>query len=348
MELKDSYFLKVKNRKDISKRNIEYFFRMSQEEFLSNYESEKLQRIAKRLKECCSSWWWDLYRENKIMDLKKLNRCKNRFCPNCRSWNASNMMFNFANSYKDNINSGYYPFLLTLTVPNVSPGEMSKTIDKLNKSFNKLRNWLMSNDKNRLANRLINIVGGVRSIEVTINKDTGMYHIHIHAILFLDDYIEGFYSKIYPNGYSIKQGLYSYKSEADRYISDLWTKAYYGVDVRLEDFDVDNMLQVDIREMEISGINEVFKYSFKDMDINSYEDFKILYNGFYYRRLISFFGNCKGANKNDDLIFEDIENYLKFDEVPELLFLNNILEIVNKYSCYKKVSRYSRDVYYED
>ena len=100
MELKDSYFLKVKSKKRIGIKNAGYI------EFLADKEENiflksVLIRKAKRMKECLNYWEWDIYRKNKVMDLVKVSRCKDRFCPNCRSWSNAIGIFKFSSKFKE-------------------------------------------------------------------------------------------------------------------------------------------------------------------------------------------------------------------------------------------------------
>lgn len=97
----------------------------------------------------------------------------------------------------------------------------------------------------------------------------------------------------------------------------------------------------------ISGIKEVFKYCFKDIDITNFEIFKNLYLGLRSKRIRQCYGMLYRLKLNDkdlgdDEVIEDIKNYLEFkDEVPKNLMIS--LEDINKkFGDYKKVSIYKK------
>lgn len=51
---------------------------------------------GQRIGSCCDLWIWNVYHQNKLMDLQKLNRCMNsRFCPNCKMLNVAKFIHEF-------------------------------------------------------------------------------------------------------------------------------------------------------------------------------------------------------------------------------------------------------------
>lgn len=95
---------------------------------------------------------------------------------------------------------------------------------------------------------------------------------------------------------------------------------------------------------------EVFKYCFKDVDIKNYQVFKNLYYGLRNKRIRQGYGELLGLNKLEDnfkkdvyVEGDDIKDYLKFYEGPEQYYANAILDMVNKYKDYVKISRFKND-----
>jgi len=98
----------------------------------------------------------------------------------------------------------------------------------------------------------------------------------------------------------------------------------------------------DIRELYMpKGIYEVFKYCFKDLDINNQEIFKDLYFGLKRKRLRQGYGELYNVKVDDVYIRNEdcIENYLEFkDEEPEIVASRCISDMTEKYGYYKKIS----------
>ncbi|MGC4439680.1 protein rep, partial [Streptococcus suis] len=65
---------------------------------------------------------------------------------------------------------------LTLTVKNVPGSELNGTLTQLTKSFDRLF---------KRKKVQANLLGYLRSIEVTYNEDRKDYHPHIHVLLFV-------------------------------------------------------------------------------------------------------------------------------------------------------------------
>ena len=104
--------------------------------------------------------------------------CKNKLCPMC-NWRRS-MKYSYQTSriVDEAIKQepkGRFLFL-TLTVKNVPGEELNGTLTSLTKSFDRLF---------KRAKVQKNIIGYLRSVEVTHNEITGEYHPHIHVLLMV-------------------------------------------------------------------------------------------------------------------------------------------------------------------
>ena len=75
---------------------------------------------------------------------------------------------------------------LTLTMRNVDGPELPQAIDDLNQGFARfLHNY---------RKRLKSVLGGFRTLEVTVNQDTCQYHPHLHCVVVVDeDYFKNNY-----------------------------------------------------------------------------------------------------------------------------------------------------------
>lgn len=94
--------------------------------------------------------------------------CKTRFCPVCGAVRTAKAV----DSYLPAIQT-WSPFLVTLTVPNVSGGMLKKTIDEMTDRF---RNSMRSVKRKQ-------VFKGVRKLEVTYNREKDSYHPHFHVIV---------------------------------------------------------------------------------------------------------------------------------------------------------------------
>lgn len=116
--------------------------------------------------------------------------CKSRLCPMCQ-WRRS---LKVTYELKQVLNTAIeeYPkakfLFLTLTVKNCNGTELKSTLKKLTGAFNKLFNYKKVTK---------NLLGYVRSTEITVNETDDSYHPHLHVLLMVkstyfkthDDYI---------------------------------------------------------------------------------------------------------------------------------------------------------------
>jgi len=95
----------------------------------------------------------------------------------------------------------------------------------------------------------------------------------------------------------------------------------------------------DIRELVMpGGLYEVFKYSFKDIDIKDYSVFKNLFWGLKRKRLRQGYGELYNVKLDEfDFNRESIKDYLEFkDEEPQEIASSCIEDMTRKYREYKK------------
>lgn len=376
MEFTNETIDKIFARKEINEdyqRKYYWFSKLLEEEGLQAY-SEKMNKRGENLLNCMDVWWWNEYKVNKILDLQKVNRCKNtRFCPNCRAFELYKFIRNFGRIYSENIRDNYYPYLLTLTIPNVRGEELSETITKLYDSFNrffKAFNQEIGQGKKGYKDRLIYFAGGLRVLEITYNSENNTFHPHLHCLILSEEYDQELFRKQYQGEYSYKRKSYNMYSDLDLHLQKIWYMCYNKI--RLTKKNYDNLTEkylVDIKELDPKGIYEVIKYTFKDTDVTSNYVFKNLVIALENRRIRQGFGVLRGLKCEDveDGEKQSIEDYLLIDknEIPvELLFikdydkqekeqkkevlpedkekdLNALLTPV--YKNYKKISRFKSD-----
>lgn len=207
--------------------------------------------------------------------------CKNKLCPMCawrRSMKYAGQLSRIIDVAIERYPKGRFLFL-TLTVKNVEGKDLDKTLRELTKGFNRLFKY------KKVAK---NMIGGVRSVEVTVKEEDGTFHPHIHCLLFVNS---------------------SYFKNSDNYISqkqwsELWQKA----------MKLDYNPIVDVRAVKDTGkgirgaVLETAKYPVKptDIEIDNAEMIDDLYSGLHKKRQIGFFGVFKEIRK--ELAQDDIEN----------------------------------------
>lgn len=103
------------------------------------------------------------------------NFCKDRFCPLCQARRSSRRAMELLHVM--DCLSGEFLFL-TLTVVNVDAGHLRESIDQLTDAF---RDFIRDPRIKR------GIMGYIRNIEVTYNKDAHTFHPHIHCLVNVSD-----------------------------------------------------------------------------------------------------------------------------------------------------------------
>lgn len=328
-----------------NKQYSKWYFGISQEyrELSLNCRALTIKRKSDRINNCMDLWIWDLYKKNKVMDLQKVNRCKDRFCPNCKKFSLAITVHNLQPTFKSLLAQGYYPYLLTLTVPNCSGKNLRTTIDKIYKSFTKFYYLFSKNDRHAFKDRYLAFDGALRVLEVTCNDKDKTYHPHLHCMVFSKYYDRSLFSKYIQGEYSNKRKSFNFYSDFDIQIRKLWTMCYNGVSCTSKHYDLqEEMYLCDIKEMDSNGFKEVLKYTFKDTDIRNYSNFKNLFFGLEGKRIRQGYGllyNLK-LDDDDEADGEKIELDLSEKENPELLVTREINQLIISYSDFRKVSRF--------
>ena len=168
---------------------------------------------------------------------------------------------------------------LTLTVKNVEGKALNSTISQLTKSFDRLF---------KRAKVQRNLLGYLRSVEVTHNENDKTYHPHIHVLMM-----------VRPSYFQSKKDYITQKEW-----SDMWSQS----------LKVDYVPMIDIRTVKETGkglrgaVLETAKYPTKPikMDIENKQVVDDLYNGLYRKRQLGYGGLFKTIKKQ--LTLDDVEN----------------------------------------
>lgn len=144
------------------------------------YKDSLIERVA-----TCGDTLRFIRREDGSLKLYQAYFCKNKLCPMC-NWRRS-MKYSYQTSrivdeaIKQEPKARF--LFLTLTVKNVEGEALNSTISQLTKSFDRLF---------RRAKVKKNLLGYLRSVEVTHNENDNTYHPHIHVLMMVkSSYFKG-------------------------------------------------------------------------------------------------------------------------------------------------------------
>jgi len=343
----------MKKKKEYNIVYSKYLYRLCNEYDIESSRFKTIQRKSNRVNDCLNLWLWDVYHKNKLMDLQMVNRCMdNRFCPNCKKLNLASAIHNFSPHFKELLSSGYYPYLLTLTIPNVTGDKLRETIENMNKSFRKFFNAfsydLVGTTRKGFSERLIKFDAAYKALEITCNNITNTYHPHFHIIMFSKEYDESLFEKQFEGPYRRKSNSYTLLSHMDIHCMQLWKMCYDGIRLSPKNFknmssNWNDLYLCDIREMDYHGIYEVMKYTFKDTDIKNYYNFKYMFLALENKRIRQGYGllynlKCEEEDGEKQSLDEFLEDK---KESPEKILSRAINDLITVYSDYKKISRFN-------
>ena len=238
------------------------------------------QSLVERLSSCGEVLKF-IQQEDGSLKLYQAYFCKNKLCPMC-NWRRS-MKYSYQTSrivdeaIKQEPKARF--LFLTLTVRNVKGENLNATLTSLTQSFDRLF---------RRVKVKKNLLGYLRSVEVTHNEKENTYHPHIHVLMMVKS---------------------SYFKSSDDYLSQKEWSEMWSQSLKVDYFPI-----VDIRGVKQSyqgvekAIVETAKYPVKPMnlDVTDKQVVDDLYQGLYRKRQLGFGGLFKTIKKQLEL--DDIEN----------------------------------------
>lgn len=224
--------------------------------------------------------------------------CKSRLCPLCawrRSMKNSNQLVRILESSLEQYPKGRFLFLTLSTENTRGSDELKHELQNYGIGFNRLIKY------KKVAK---NLLGYVRTTEITVNKDDGSYNQHMHVLLFV--------SSRY------------FKGDGENYISQDDWRAYWKKAMKLDYSPVVNVKSVHAKKGKgdlLSGAQETAKYQVKSADYisdNAERDLRIvedLEEALNNTRAISYGGIFKEIRK--ELKLEDENNLIDTDDSTE-------------------------------
>lgn len=274
--------------------------------------------------DCNRFWLLDVYERNKVKDFIKTNFCKDKFCSTCKKAKQANRTYKFVpelEKYEDNL------YHLVLTVPDVFGEDLKKTLSKMFISFQKLIRYLSLRAKLKDVDIDYKFKGAIRSLEITFNNKTELYHPHLHcAVVFEDNPVEK-KENINKFSFSNRTDKITKFSDFEILVQKIWYLINNNITVNKSNIDScnkDQMYSCLINKFGIGDYAEMFKYMIKEVDeehkVLSYDVFKTLVYVLHRARQIQGYGCFYGIKFNDDEVDEEdkelIHKLLQLDEKP--------------------------------
>ena len=300
---------KVRNWDEKKKTNLQ-MVNLYQKAMLKDESVMSFSRLM-QMKDCANYLVFsDDGGKKKLVDA---NFCRVRLCPVC-NWRKSLKMFSQVSEITDVLlkEKPWVRFIfLTLTLKNPTAEELKGSLDKMNEGFK----WLVQKSKTFAPAKILkeNLLGYLKSTEITFNSRQNTYHPHFHVLLELK-------SNYFATGY-IKQSEYV----------QMWKQA----------LKLDYNPQVDVRIIRNASsrvIAEMSKYPTKTADLlklkneNQAVDALItLHNAMRNRRLVTFGGDFKEIRRR--LKLDDIETGSLVHTETKNEGLNNVAYTLFKYNA---------------
>ncbi|MDR3263644.1 MAG: protein rep [Clostridiales bacterium] len=297
-------------------------------------ELERYTLLSKRVEDCNESLSFDFYQVQKVADLKKINLCGNRFCPNCQWLLQASRLMRFSSVIAETGKTSSL-WHLVLTEPNCPGADLKMVSYVMFKCCSRFIRFLEGKDK--IAGIDFNSLGyraAFRSFEITYKDNS--FHPHFHLLLALDpDYfivknIVNDYS--YSIDYKTGQKVLTRKfSELEILIQKLWRLLF---DNELERYKRQAMINEVEGEDYVDYGNRLDEYNrIKREEIRRTSKKNDLKGE-------SFYDYFKASNENDVYPFKNVGNnsfVAPFEFLPKVrlrrIIKNDIERLKIGYSC---------------
>lgn len=293
------------------------------------------------------AWESDYYRLHALKVVTRVNRCRDRFCYNCQSWDALQRYYEYA-PLIDKFSTKFDVYHVVLTQPNVPGFLLKNTLDLMQKSLSRLIGFLSGKKKIRGLDLVgaYGWQGAVRALEVARNDNDSYYHPHYHGMFIMRKGID-----VTPRHFNMFSVDHSHRKE-DRYFSDfevflqrVWYLLLNGLTVNKKN--LEDLPQFPGGKSYPDGFScyaenaqghyhEVFKYctkgSYKNGSITEdFECFRTLYDALYRRKIYQTYGCLYGLDMDvvhDGLIPENVPDICFNEVLDKLVELETPVKVV--------------------
>lgn len=264
---------------------------------------------ARSLDVCGKYIAFEYYRMQGVKDVKRINLCKDKFCPNCQAMIAQKREAKYT-PVLDDLAEEYSLHHVVFTVPNCEPERLKSTLGAMYKKFGYMVRYFDGRKKVSGIDFLqYGYAGGVRALEITQDFKSNTFHPHFHCIVLLRKGIE--LEKRYVNQYSFDGPRLSRKfSEFEVLLQKVWYLLMNGEEVNAASVAaLKQGYSVIADPAEPGKYHQVFKYAikgcFKDGQIYDFATFKTLYYALHNRRIIQGYGLLHNYDFEEDELFEE-------------------------------------------
>ncbi len=274
---------------------------------------------------CFRYWDTEYYRLQAVKDIKRVNLCRDLFCPNCQH-NLSQERERKYTPVLELLKKDYDVYHAVFTVPNCSGSTLRATINKMYAKFVYVNQYLQGKRQIKDVNlKYYGYVGSVRALEVSVNRrndPTELYHPHFHCIflmrkgLRLKKYIINRFS--FDN--SERRKTPCKFSEFEIFLSKFWYCLYNDIPATKANVDGAEGYSVKVERCDEKKYHQVFKYAvgglFKkgNTDILTNEnDLYNLDNALKKRKMIQGYGAFR------KIIFDDTVTEEKKEKIYDMI-----------------------------
>lgn len=280
-------------------------------------DDEKFINKCRNISNCYKYFDVDYYNQQKIVDIKRISLCHDKFCKNCQNILSKQRYVHFK-PYLDELSESYDLYHVTFTVPNCNSLFLGYTLDKMYFSFAKFINYLRRKDSKHTFLNLnkLGYQGCIRSLEISYTSEK-LYHPHFHCIFVLRKDL--FFEPCIINKFSYDKGVFKQMfTELEIEIQKVWYLIYNNI--RLTEDNYNNLPLGYSCTALITNYDykEVFKYTLKETFDVINEDrsvFQCLQKELHKRRVIQGYGCLFNINTEEDVIAQEADyEYLRYIE----------------------------------
>ena len=264
-------------------------------QLFSETNRQAIRSASERIILCHEFWNGDMFRFQRVYDVKRVQLCHDKFCVICQHLKQAKRMMIFT-PLVDALREKYDLYHLVLTVPNVKGKYLTGILDRMSVSFKKIIRYFSGDAKIKGVDfAQYGYAGAVRCFEIVSNPFDD-YHPHLHCLLILKKDL-GLHKYIIHPSYSYNHGIFSGRkfSDFEILIQKIWWLLVNGNKVQLDKIDVvPEGYSCTLDLTEDKEWHEVFKYVTKltkdGAPCLEYEQFKTLFFALYRRRIFQGYG----------------------------------------------------------
>ena len=331
------------------------------EKIYKDYGESRFKNKATAVKYCFKYWDTEYYRIQAVKDIKRINLCRDLFCPNCQHNLSQEREQKYAPAL-DMLKKDFGVYHVVFTVPNCTGAELKGTINKMYSKFVYVNQYLQGKRKIKDVDlEYYGYAGNVRALEVSVNREKGSpdaYHPHFHCIFLMKKRLT--LKKYIINRFSFdstgKRNAPTKFSEFEIFLQKLWYCLYNGIPASKKNVEVSEGYSVKVEACPKGKYHQVFKYAvgglFKKGNVNILSNENDLHNldeALRKRKMLQGYGAFRKLKFDDeeveaekDRIYEEIKSELQKWEEP-VFAVQSLKEVKEDYEKHPEIKYISRN-----